>query len=398
VNNREKAIIRLTFLGHSFVHLLDGIIPPLIPLLMVQFRTGYFRMGLVVTVFSYAFGLGALPAGFFVDRIGPRRLIAIFFIGSGLLALMVGMVSSFGPYLAVMGTLGLFCSLYHPAGTTLIGREIAQPGRAFGIHGIAGSVGISAAPLLTAFLGTRFGWVAPHILFGILGIVLGVLALGLPGKDHQFVKKQTGADVNTAASGVSWPVLFVSFASFAVLGMGYKAMTAFLPAYMAHRVPAFLPTMDPVTAGGAIATITLLIGGFGQYFGGRTTDRIPAELVYTVSSLIASVTALMMAYATGVMLLTATVLHSMFSFAVLPVQSLIVSRYLADHRLGLGFGIKYFMVFGFGSLGAALSGFLADQFGLSAVFIAVAAFFLIGAAMGLFLYHQFHNRPVVQRN
>ena len=39
---------------------------------MGLFNTDYFHLGLVVTIFSYAFGLGSFPAGFLADRFGPR--------------------------------------------------------------------------------------------------------------------------------------------------------------------------------------------------------------------------------------------------------------------------------------------------------------------------------------
>ena len=63
MNPEEKKIMRLTVASHSLVHLYEGVLPPLIPLMMVEFSTDYFHLGLIVTVFSYAFGFGSLPSG-----------------------------------------------------------------------------------------------------------------------------------------------------------------------------------------------------------------------------------------------------------------------------------------------------------------------------------------------
>jgi MFS family permease len=85
MNRDEKKIMGLTTASHSLVHLFEGVLPPLIPLLIVEFGTDYFHLGIIVSVFSYAFGIGSLPAGFLADKLGPRRLVTLFLLGSGLL-------------------------------------------------------------------------------------------------------------------------------------------------------------------------------------------------------------------------------------------------------------------------------------------------------------------------
>ncbi len=137
MNREEKKIIGLTAASHSLVHLFEGALPPLIPLLMMEFDTDYFHLGMIVTIFSYAFGLGSLPAGFLADRIGPRRLIAIYLFGGGALSLCILPVGSLLVYGAIMGLIGLFCSTYHPASNTLISLHIRGKGKAFGVDGIA---------------------------------------------------------------------------------------------------------------------------------------------------------------------------------------------------------------------------------------------------------------------
>ena len=57
---------------------------------MADYGTDYFHLGIVVSVFSYAFGLGSLPAGYLADRVGPRRLVTIYLFGSGIAAMLVG--------------------------------------------------------------------------------------------------------------------------------------------------------------------------------------------------------------------------------------------------------------------------------------------------------------------
>ena len=77
VNPEEKKIMGLVSASHGLVHLYEGVLPPLLPLVMAEFGAEYFTMGIIVTIFSFAFGLGSLPAGILADKIGPRRLISL---------------------------------------------------------------------------------------------------------------------------------------------------------------------------------------------------------------------------------------------------------------------------------------------------------------------------------
>jgi FSR family fosmidomycin resistance protein-like MFS transporter len=149
MNKQEKKVMGLTTASHGLVHLYEGVLPPLIPILMGVFHTDYFHLGLVVTVFSYAFGLGSLPAGFLADRFGPRRLVTAYLFGSGFFAFWILSSGSLTSYTVLMGFVGLFCSTYHPASNTLISHTIREKGSAFGIHGIAGSLGVAVVPVLS---------------------------------------------------------------------------------------------------------------------------------------------------------------------------------------------------------------------------------------------------------
>ncbi len=142
----EKKVLGLTIGSHSLVHFFEGVLPPLFPLLLAEFATDYFHLGVIVSVFSYAFGFGSLPAGLLADKIGSRRLISIYLFGAGLLAVLVWPANSLWFYGAVMGGVGLFCAIYHPAANTLLSLAMTDKGNAFGLHGVAGSFGVAITP------------------------------------------------------------------------------------------------------------------------------------------------------------------------------------------------------------------------------------------------------------
>ena len=63
--------------------------------------------------------------------------------------------------------------------------------------------------------------------------------------------------------------LGVFFLSAMALGLTYKGIMTFLPAYLGERVQLSFLRLDAVALGGTVATLVLLSGAVGQYLAGR---------------------------------------------------------------------------------------------------------------------------------
>lgn len=376
MTREEKKIMTLTAASHGMVHLYEGVLPPLIPLIMAEFGADYFTLGLVVSVFSYAFGLGSLPAGFFADRVGPKRLVTIYLFGAGILAAGVLGAGSLWTYGVLMGLIGAFCSLYHPASNTLLSLSIAEKGKAFGIHGIAGSLGVAIVPLLSAWIGSALGWRAPHMVYGLVGLAVALYALTIPGGTQAPGLRH--ADRKAADGRICWPTLVLFFFSAMCLGMTYKGIMTFLPTYMGLKVQS--ASVNAVAMGGTVATVALISGAFGQYLAGRLADRFAPEKIYLWAVILGGVFVFAMAKASGLVLIGCAVIYAFFYFSTQPTQNYLISRYLPPHRHGIGYGFHFFITFGVGSTAAAGCGYLADRFGLEAVFYAMGGCFVASAA------------------
>jgi MFS family permease len=392
VNLEEKKIMRLTTASHGLVHLLEGVLPPLIPLLILEFNTDYFHLGMVVTVFSYAFGLGSLPAGILADRVGPRRLISVYLFGAGVLAVWVLGARSLWTYGVIMGLIGMFCSTYHPASNTLISLAIREKGKGFGIHGIAGSLGVAVVPVVSAWIAWAMGWRTPHVVFGALGILVGLYSLTVPYKQPERKPERLAEDGDGEGEEASLSLLnlVVFMLSATALGLTYKGIMTFLPTYMGQKVQLGFLHLDTVALGGTVATVALLSGAPGQYLAGRLTDRYRPEMIYFGAVALGTIFVFMMAVTTNLVLVASAILYAFFYFATQPTQNYLLSRYLPKHRHGLGYGIQFFVTFGVGSTAAAVSGYLADRFGLESVFYGMGICFLLSCGFVLFLV--FHTR------
>ena len=140
--------------------------------------------------------------------------------------------------------------------------------------------------------------------------------------------------------------------------------------------------------GGAFATLALVSGAFGQYVSGRLTDIYPVEKIYLGTVCLGTFFVFVMSFSRGFLLLLASIGYAFFSFAAQPAQNFIVSKYIPQHRQGLGYGTLFILSFGVGSTAAAVSGYLADLYGLPAVFYAMGFCFLASAVLALGLVLQ----------
>jgi MFS family permease len=338
-------------------------------------------MGIVVTVFSYAFGFGSLPAGFLADKVGSRRLVTLYLFGSGIFALCVWPVNTLLFYGIIMGVIGAFCSTYHPASNTLLSLTIREKGKAFGIHGIAGSVGVAIVPVLSAWIGSLFGWRAPHVVFGALGIMAGIYSLTIPRPIRSKPENVDSSGSEAVVFKIPYTTLIVFLLSATSLGLTYKGIMTFIPVYMGENVSLSFMNMDRVALGGTMATIALISGAAGQYFAGRLVDRFSAEKLYLGTVLLGTIFVFIMAMSKDLLLIVAAILYALFYFATQPIQNFLLAGYLPEHRRGLGYGIHFFMTFGVGSTAAAVSGYLADTFGLTSVFYAMGLCFILASAL-----------------
>ena len=385
MNREERKILGLTTSSHSLVHMYEGVLPPLIPLLVGEFSTDYFHLGIVVTVFSYAFGLGSLPAGYLSDRVGPRRLITLYLFGAGFFSVCILPVGSLLTYGILMGLIGLFCSTFHPASNTLISHGIREKGRAFGINGIAGSLGIAIVPALSAWIGSAIVWKAPHVIFGLLGIGLGFFSMTIPRWPVRKGSVGVGKESEAGLSKISYLNLIVFFTSAAALGLTYKGIMTFLPTYMGQNVHLSFFKLDTVAIGGTIATIALLSGAVGQYVAGRLVDSYKPERLYLGAVVFGTIFVFLMAKGLNIFLVVSAIFYSFFYFSTQPIQNYLLTQYLPENRQGIGFGIHFFLTFGVGSTAAAVCGYLADHFGLESVFYAMGLCFILSSCLALVL-------------
>ena len=153
----KNNIIFITGLSHLIVHAQMMVFPTLLLLFQNEYQLGLDKLGLMATIGSFMFGLGAIPAGIIEKYIGARTLLIIYQLGSAIGGIIIITANTTIQITIGLGILGLSSSIYHPAGLTILSRNLDSLSRGLGVHGIAGSLGLALGPLfagITAELGS----------------------------------------------------------------------------------------------------------------------------------------------------------------------------------------------------------------------------------------------------
>ena len=126
---RQRQVLWTTCLSHGLIHVYELCVPPLLILIQNEFGAGDLQMGKVIALYGRLFGVGALPAGYLVDRLGSKTLLTACLWGSSLAMVGMAVSPSLGWFAVCAAAMGLSLSIYHPAGTALITHAMSPTGK-----------------------------------------------------------------------------------------------------------------------------------------------------------------------------------------------------------------------------------------------------------------------------
>ena len=366
MNRFEKTILAITGGSHLSVHALMLALPSLIPIIRNEFNVGLDTLGFVVTISAFMFGLGAIPAGWAEKRFGGRQLLLIYQFGSSISAILVALSSSFEMMVISLGLMGFFCSIYHPAGLTLISHRVDKLTKGMAVHGIFGSTGSALGPILATAVAALISWRASY---AVLGTFNGILAIStffaIPYHRRADIPEEEFANHKEKTNK---PALILYFLTNAFLGMAYYGFTTFMPVHFADNTNSLLPSMSANMKAGLFPTMVFIAGIGGQLIGAKIGDKFhkPTALLWIILANIPFF--ILMGYTTDLLLVLSSLLLGVAYFSNQPIGNTLIAQFTHSQNRGLGYGISFFLSFGIGSLAAGFSGIIAVKMGVSAVF------------------------------
>jgi MFS family permease len=151
---RLPRIVQLLVAG-TFVNRLGSMIVPYLTLVLNrEFHLTEMETGLLVGAYGAGTIVAMLAGGFFTDRLGRRRTLLLSLLGSGLLAVAMGLSPSVQVFAPLLIAFAFLADLYRPASSAIIADLLPSADRAMGF----------AALRMAINLGFGFGVMAGGLL------------------------------------------------------------------------------------------------------------------------------------------------------------------------------------------------------------------------------------------
>jgi MFS family permease len=153
----------------------------LFPLLKHQFNLSDLQLGALGASFMWMYALVGPFAGWLCDRLPRKTLVLGALIFWSLITAATALSHDFTQLVVCRALGGLGEAFYFPAAMSLISdyHGPATRSRAMSVHQSSVYAGSIAGGAVSGFIGQYYGWRSSFILFGALGVVLGIVLWGL---------------------------------------------------------------------------------------------------------------------------------------------------------------------------------------------------------------------------
>jgi len=414
---------------HGIQHLFYRLFPPLIPILVVGLDSSLWQLGLLVSIYLFAGGLGQAPMGVLVDRFDRQYILlpSIGLMSVGYLVFVLGSVAgSRLPPIQLLGHLftgtyqimacGMFVagvgySGIHPVGYPLISANIGaeNKGKLLGMWGSASKVGDTIAPLLIGGLILIVSWESILIGVSLFGFCYAGWLWLLIWRGDIETRPPTQSDETRAAAGsrdgltanprqflIPMGTLLVAFCFILFASNGLITFTpVFVTDVYGYSLSVLGVTIPSASVANGYFSVLLLSGAVSQLGVGALADRYDYRLVLMALLALTTVGLGLLSFLT----LTPLVLLVVFAlvggclFGVNPVRDALISDITPPAYEGRTFG-SFWTIASLVSSGFPLViGYLGDTVGIQASFQYLTAGTLIGmAGIGLLYSPRLYRR------
>ena len=354
--------------AHFLDHYVILIFPTVVLGLEAVYRRGYGDLLMLSTAAFTAFGLFALPCGWLADHWSRRNMMAIFFLGTGLSCIAVGLTQDFHTLAIALFAVGLFAAIYHPVGIPMVIDAAVNRGRTMAWNGVCGNIGVSVAAAGTAWITATIGWRSAFFVPGVILLISGIAYVMLTPRDGKRQPPRPTAQDVTLDRRLLWAVVGLFMALALSSGLVFNALTITLPKIVDARIGRDMS----LALVGTLSTLVFLAGGAAQLTVGRAVERIQAHYLVAGVAVLQLLGVIWMTYATGWPLLVALAVAIASVYAQVTVNDIVLARYTPPAIRGRIYALRFFIIFT--SAGPAVWGIgkLYDRGGFDLVLLATA--------------------------
>jgi predicted MFS family arabinose efflux permease len=376
--------------AHGISHFYQQALPPLFGPMKEAFNVSFTELGALLTVLSVTSCIGQMLAGIAVDRWGARRLLIAGLALIGTALALAGLAQTYWQLVVLAVVAGIGNCVFHPCDFAILNASVSAPrlGRAYGTHGLFGTLGWPASIALMWFLSEAVGWRYAAMIAGSIGIAMAIIIAATSNLylDHRVAPAEGatsgGRHGARRAGSVSLAVLFSAPILMCVLYFVFAAMTG--PSINAFGSQALSSIYSVTPKMAANAVIAYYVGSaLGVITGGWLADRTDRHDRVAATGLLCA--ALFMAFAASAVLpfIGTAAIMAMAGFcsgSTGPSRDMIVRKATPPGASGKVFGFVYSGLDIGSAIGPLIFGYMMDHGMPQGILVMTSVLFLM--AMG----------------
>tara|TARA_B100000315_G_scaffold61077_1_gene55507 strand:- start:3970 stop:5148 length:1179 start_codon:yes stop_codon:yes gene_type:complete len=349
LNNSNLTII-FSSIGHAFMHMFAAFYFVIVLSIEKTWRISYDELITLWSLGALLVGLGALPAGWLSDRWSRSTMMGIMFIGMGLSSIYCGLSPNKTHLFIGLSFLGLSCSIYHPVGIAWVVNSSFNKGKALGINGIFGGVGIGSGAFVAGLLINYFDWRYAFIIPGLVSIIFGsILFYCIFNKSISYKNFQTNNIEENNSSNELFLIAFIMLFVIFGLGLTFQILQTSIPKVFDLRI-VNLSTFEI----GTIIGIIYGAAGIMTFVGGIMADKFSLKKIYVIGIMAQAPCFFCIAYFSGIPLFIVCLIAVIFNSSILPTENILLAKFTPEKHHGLIYGVKFIVAFGSAPLAVLL--------------------------------------------
>jgi len=393
----EKRILAFTSMSHFFTHFYMLIFPVLVLPLSRDLGLSLDKVLGMSFLMYLLYGLAAIPWGFISDSLSPRIVMGGGTIIAGAGLFFSGLIQNSSFLMWTLAITGLGCAAFHPSGLALVSKGIKSRGKGLGISGIFGNLGMAAAPFTAGVMNYYLGWRQTLLILGLTGILAGLSSFIFKFSVPRDGDLQKGENIK----GINVLKLFIVLCTVVLLsGLMYRTYTLVFPAWIEIKLGSLFSSIDKILIrngsnslvpesdtliASIITGFVYIIGMFGQLIGGKIADKWELRTAFLFFWLMAIPFLLLALFSNGLWILPFTGLFIFFAMGMQPIENSIYAILTPPRWRSVGYGIKFTLTFGIGSLSVFIVKLAEPFIGLDGVMLLAFGYLILTALTALVL-------------
>ncbi|MEM2106266.1 MAG: MFS transporter [Candidatus Bathyarchaeia archaeon] len=356
-------------------HLLQLILPTILPSLISEYQISYYTAGLLVASFILPYSLAQIPFGYLSDRKGRKNIMVaglVIYSAGTLLCGLSQNVLQLGVAQFISGVGG---ASYHPIGIPLIFLVVERRklGESMGFHQTGGAIGSFVAPVVSAYVAVTFNWRYSFILFSLIGLLVALLiCLGVEEPKTER-KGSSGAELKRKLLNRKVLRLMIIIFCFGLVQVvAFRGLNPFLTTYLMKKYGLELGY------GAQLLSLLQIMGIFGSPVFGRLSDLTGRRVMLVLLLLGQGLLTYLITFASSSLLIILLGAMGLVVFGCLAVTDTWVTEISDRSVMGTLVGVAMTASFLSGAIVNPVVGYLADNLSFDFAFQLLSMINLLG--------------------